>query len=267
MKQLYIILMALSLGLQQTNAQVSRKLDSFKENVMPEYNGYFDKAEITENGLLNLSALDKYVRLSSDGKSAIMVSICKIWQDSVVLVHFRTKKELWGWNSETGSARLLDQWDPNTSLSANPLVPKPQMPVYHPWFVYIGGQLGGDNQKNVNISLNTRVGFYLLMNRWDFATTISGGRSGNVEATSEGWANIGLMSRVHFPIKKLGISPNIGGEVTLASFGTVQTTTKSLLIGISWFVGFGSVDIGVRIGSEVSTVGGLTLSPGIRNNK
>jgi hypothetical protein len=91
MKQVYIIMLALFLGLQQTNAQVSRKLESFRENVMPEYNSYFDKAEITENGLLNLSAIDKYVQLSSDGKSAIMVSICKIWQDSVVLVHFSTR--------------------------------------------------------------------------------------------------------------------------------------------------------------------------------
>jgi hypothetical protein len=105
------------------------------------------------------------------------------------------------------------------------------------------------------------------MNRWDLATTLSAGLSGNVEDTGTGWANVGLMSRVHFPIKKLGISPNIGGEISMASLGGTQTTNMSLLLGISWFVGFGSLDIGIRIGNEVSTVGGLTIAPRIRNNK
>lgn len=267
MKQVYIILFALLLGLQQTNAQATKKLESFKEEVLPEYSIYFNQAELTDNGQLNLSAADKYIVLSSDAKKAIMVIITKSWGESLVLVHYGSKSELWGWNAQTGNTNMLDEWDLNVQRLMNTLAAKANMPVYHPWFVYIGGQFGGDNQKNINLSLNTRVGFYLLMNRWDFATTISAGLSGNVDDTGTGWANLGLMSRVHFPIRKLGLSPNIGGEFSLASFGGAQSNSKSLLIGISWFVGFGSLDIGFKFGNEISTLGGLTIAPGVKKNK
>jgi hypothetical protein len=267
MKQVYIILFALLLGFQQINAQTTKKLESFRENVLPEYSIYFNQAELTDNGQLNLSAVDKYTILSADAKKAIMVIITKLWGESLVLVHYGSKSELWGWDAQTGNTNILDEWDLNLPRLMNKQPAKLNMPVYHPWFIYLGGQFGGDNQKNINLSLNTRVGFYLLMNRWDLATTFSAGLSGNVEDTGTGWANIGLMSRVHFPIRKLGISPNIGGEISLASFGSTHTTSKSLLIGISWFVGFGSLDIGFRLGSEFSTVGGLTIAPGAKNNK
>jgi hypothetical protein len=267
MKQVYIILFALLLGFQQTYAQVSKKLETFKEKVLPEYSMYFSQAELTEKGQLNLSAIDKYILLPADGKKAIIAKISKAWQDSLVLVRYGSKSELWGWRNETGNARLLDEWDLNAPQLTKPQPAIPQTTFYHPWFIYVGGQLGGDNQKNINLSLNTRFGFFLLMNRWDLATTLSAGLSGNVEATSTSWVNVGLMSRVHFPIKKLGISPNIGGEISMASLDGTQTANKSLLIGISWFVGFGSLDIGMRMGNEVSAIGGLTIAPRIRNKK
>jgi hypothetical protein len=267
MKQVYIILFVLSLWFQQTEAQLSVKLKSFKEKVLPEYSTYFTQAELTENGQLNLSAVDKYILLQIDGKKTIMDDITKTWREPLVLVSYGAKKELWGWNVETGNARLLDEWNLNAPQLVNPLSAKQFVPVNHPWFIYFGGQFGGDNQKNINLSLNTRVGFFLLVNRWDLATTLSAGISGNVDDKGTTWANLGLMSRVHFPIKKLGLSPNIGGEVSLASFGETQSTKASLLVGISWFVGFGSLDIGFRFGNEVSTVGGLTVAPGIKNRR
>jgi hypothetical protein len=181
------------------------------------------------------------------------------------LVNFGSMREVWSWNAETENARLLDEWDLNSPRLANALQVKPQRPVNHPWFIYFGGQLGGNNQKNITIALNTQVGFYLLLNRWDFAATFNGGMTGSVEADAgTGFANVGLMSRVHFPIKKLGISPNVGGEITLVSLDKTQSTSKSLLLGLSWFVGIGSLDIGVRIGDGVTTVGGFTISPGIK---
>ena len=81
------------------------------------------------------------------------------------------------------------------------------------------------------------------------------------------WSNFGLMSRVHFPIKKLGISPNIGGEMTFAPYGTSKAISGALVVGISWFVGFGSLDIGFKMGNEIISMGGVTVSPKMRNNK
>ncbi|MFH1320094.1 MAG: hypothetical protein ABII90_05500 [Bacteroidota bacterium] len=262
MKQLLTILFALLFGSQQTYAQVSKKLESFREKVLPEYSIYFNQVELTENGQLNLSAVDKYIGLSADGKKAIMVNITKAWQETLVLVNYGSKRELWGWIAETGSAKLLDEWDFNAPQLVKMPTAIPQKMNLHPWFFYVGGQLGGDNQKNINLSFNTRFGFFLLINRLDFATTLSAGVTGNVNNTITMWSNFGLMSRVHFPIKKYGISPNIGGEITTSSFGKTQPTVSgALVLGISWFVGFGSLDIGIKIGNVVTGMGGYTMVP------
>jgi len=267
MKQLLVILFALLIGSQQTIAQGSKKLESFRKNVMPGYSMYFDQAGVTENGQLNLSALANYTGLPADEKKAIMSNIIEDWQDSLVLVHYGSKRELWGRSFETGNIRLLDEFD----LNSPPLniTAKTGSPSY-PWFVYVGGQLGGDSQHNINLALNLRVGFYLLLNRLDFATTLSGGLTGNTSYLNSGtgWGNVGLMSRVHFPIKKIRLSPNVGGEISMAVFGnTPLKVTGSLVLGVSWFVGFGSLDIGIHIGNIISGSGGYTMSPQIKRNR
>lgn len=265
MKQVFVILFALLLGSQQSYAQTSEKLESFRANVLPQYSMYFIQAELTENGQLKLFAVDRYSGLSADGKNAIMANIASVWRESLVLVYYGTERELWGWSVETGDTQLLDEWNLNA-----PQLPKAMKIVSsnHPWFFYIGSLFSGDSQKNINLSLNTRLGFFLLLNRWDLATTLSAGLSGNADATPSGWSNIGLMSRVHFPIKKYRISPNIGGEITVASFGTAPSDVNaSLVLGISWFVGIGSLNIGVKIGNISTGMGGYTMGPRIKNNK
>ncbi len=270
MKQLLIILFALLLGSQQTIAQDSKKLEVFRENGLPGYSMYFNQAELTENGQLSLSALDNYTGLPADEKRVIMVKIITAWQDSLVLVHYGSKRELWGRSFETGDVLLLDEFD----LNAPPLVIATTIDARpHPWFFYVGGQLGGDSQHDINLGLNLRLGFFLLKNRWDLATTLSGGLTGYLNfsytsgspSTATGWTNVGLMSRVHFPIKKLGLSPNVGGEISIGVFGnTPATVNAAVVLGLSWYVGFGSLDIGIHIGNIVSGSAGYTMSPQIR---
>jgi hypothetical protein len=268
MKQLLAILFAVVLGFQQTYAQDSKKLESFRANVLPQYSLYFTQAQLTENGLLDLNAIDKYILLADDSKNNIMLKITAAWNDSLVLVHYGSKRELWGWNSGTGKAKLLDEWDMALPPAADVQVVNSQNTVLHPWFFYGGGQVLIDSQQNLAISLNARLGFYLLLNRWDFATTFSVGSSGNVDATGTPWSNIGVMSRVHFPIKKSGIIPNIGAEITLASFGETETSyVPSLVLGVSWFVGIGHLDIGIKIGDITTGMGGYTMYPGMKHVK
>jgi hypothetical protein len=74
------------------------------------------------------------------------------------------------------------------------------------------------------------------------------------------------MSKVYFPIRKLHISPNIGFDLQSVSYNTVEgsstnSVSRSLLVGISWFVGQGSLDFGVRISKEVNATIGYTLIP------
>jgi len=269
MKQLLTILFVLLLGLQQIFAQASKKLDALREKVLPQYSTYFSQAETTENLQLNLTASDAYSVLPAASKKSILSTITTAWQDSLVIVLYGSKRELWGWNARTSETKLLDEWD-----MAVP-VPAPKIPVanaqktnLHPWFLYLGGQFMGDNMKNINLSYNTRIGFFLLLNRWDLATTASIGVSGNADAEGTPYTNIGLMSRVHFPIKKYSISPNIGAEMTFVSFGETESTfAPSLVLGLSWFVGIGRVDIGVKIGDITTGMGGYTMYPGLKRVK
>lgn len=265
MKQLVIILFGLFFGWQQVCAQVALKFESFKQKVLPENSMYFSKAELSDNEQLSLTAIEKYIGLSAQEKVTVMSKVAKSWKESLIIVNYGSKMELWGWSTETGSTQLLDDWD---------LTP-PQLPLMpvtnasrtsmHPWFFYVGGMLGGDNGKNVNFAFNTRLGFFLLVNKWDFATTFSTGSVGNAsdESASTGWVNFGLMSRVHFPIKKFTIQPNIGASLQFGDSGT----QASLSLGFMWFVGFGSIDVAVNIGNQFSTLGGYTAFPQMKSKK
>ncbi len=268
MKQLLVILFAVAMGFHQTYAQDSQKLESFRANVLTQYSMYFSQAQITENGQLELSAIDKYILLSEDVKSGVILKITTAWRDSLVLVQYGSKRELWGWNSTMNTAKLLDEWDIALPAAANVQAINTQKTVMHPWFCYGGGQVLYNSQQNLTVSLNARLGFFLLLNRWDLATTFSVGSTGNVDATGTPWSNIGVMSRVHFPIKKSGIIPNIGADITLASFGDAQTTyVPSLVLGVSWFVGIGRLDIGIKIGDITTGMGGYTMYPAMKTSK
>ncbi len=78
----------------------------------------------------------------------------------------------------------------------------------------------------------------------------------------------GLMSKFYFPIRKLNLSPNVGfdlqGYVLTSPESTSQSVTRSLLAGISWYVGSGSIDLGFRINKQVSASLGYTFIPRLR---
>jgi len=268
MKPLLAILFVIVLGTQLTFAQASKKLDALRVKVLPQYSMYFTKAELTDNGQLILSGSDNYSALLPANKKPIISDITTAWQDSLVIVSYGSKRELWGWNARTSETRLLDEWDMAIPQPAKIPAADLQKTNLHPWFFYLGGQFMGDSQKNINLSLNVRLGFFLLKDRWDLATTLSAGSSGNIDATGTPYSNIGAMTRVHFPIKKYNISPNIGAEVTMVSFGETEPTyVPSLVLGLSWFVGIGRIDIGVRIGDVTSGMGGYTMYPGLKHVK
>jgi hypothetical protein len=267
MKKLIFIYIIL-LGVKLTFAQDTTKLKGFREIILPEYSNNFKQANLTENGRLILSATDKYILLSASDKKATISPLINAWQDSLILVSYGSKRELWGWDTVKGNVKQYDYWD----LSSHPLDLKPAAIISersHPWFIYIGGQLGGDNQKNINMAFNARFGFFLLLNRWDLATSLSAGLSENTASAASGynststWSSLGLMTRVHFPIRKIGLSPNIGLELSKSVSGDISSDALAhVVLGFRWFVGFGSIDIGIKLGEESSGMGGVTLVPG-----
>jgi hypothetical protein len=276
MKKIFNILLILLIGLSQICAQLPReKIASFREVVLPQYNVYFTSAELTESGQLSLSAVEKYNLLSTVWKKAVMDNLIKTWQESLVLVQYETKRELWGWDRETGKALFLDSWDLNATATARTAVTTISKTALHPFFVYFGGQGQLDKNHEANAAFNSRVGFFLLRNRWDLAWTFSGGILGNIdsETAMTNRFSTGLMSKVYFPIRNLNISPNAGLDIAstvLSSSETVGDTydrSFSLLAGISWYVGHGSLDVGFRMGKEFTTMIGYTYIPRFDNMK
>lgn len=263
MKRLFLILTIFSILLTvAATAQDSLKLENFRSNALPGLSGYFNKAELSENGRLVLTATQKYITLQAETKKSVMTSALTGLNDSIVLVKYGPVTELWG--TANRKAILLDRIDLDS-----PLLP----PItddgtgLHPWFFYYGIQFGGDSQKNINLAVNLRLGFYLLKNRWDLATSLSGGVSGNTayNNSGSGWANAGFMSRVHFPVPKLGLNPNVGAEISVAMFDKSSPTVNyAFVVGLSWFIGIGSIDIGISFGDVVSGSGGVTVMPGVK---
>jgi len=273
MRQAFIILSMLLMILQQTNAQGSTKIESFNRDVLPHYQEYFSLAEQTENGQLKLTALDNYNGLTLMGKKLVMDRLVKNWQETLVLIHFNTKSELWGWNYETGNALLIDTWDLNAVTYQKSSSAKLQRSALHPWFFYVGGMTYFDSNKNVDVALSTHVGFFLLMNRWDLALSFSEFIKGNSNTDiSTAQASLGLMSKVYFPIKEYNLSPSIGAELDLSATTTgdndpVTTVSPALLLGASWYIGIGSLDVGLKIGSGVTTMIGYTFIPQFSKDK
>jgi len=275
MNRVLNVLLILLIGSLQTFAQdPTAKIASLRESVLPKYNIYFNNAELTESGQLTLSAGEKYKLLSLAGKKAVMDNLVKTWQESLVLVHFESKREMWVWDSETGKALLLDSWDINATAVPKTLTPGSKIAL-HPWFVYLGGQGQMDKNHEVNGAINTRIGFFLLRNRWDLAWTFSGGLLGNIdsEVPMTSRFSTGLMSKVYFPVKKLNMSPNVGIDIASTTYTSSETVADtydrsvSLLAGISWYIGHGSLDVGFRIGNEFTTMIGYTYIPQFKNRK
>ena len=102
MKQKLIIFFSMFFCYLQINAQDSTKLKSFREKLLPQYILYFNRANLTEKGILELSASEKYIQLPANDKRSIMMSITAAWRESLILVRYITNTELWGWNEETG---------------------------------------------------------------------------------------------------------------------------------------------------------------------
>jgi hypothetical protein len=277
MRKISFTILFVWVALQQICAQnFDDKLVSFQEMVLPRYGIYFSKAGLTGNSQLLLLATEQYRSLSINFKKTMMDTLVGNWQESLVLVKYDTKSELWGWNSETGKALQIDLWDLNAqniikSSSSAPVVTKTGL---HPWFVYVGGQGVLDSDHNLNVALNTRVGFFLLLNRWDLAWTFSLGVLGNVDSTASSNSQLGtgLMSKFYFPIKKLKLSPNVGFDVQGVTYinpegGSSTATNRALLAGVSWYVGHGSFDLGFRISKEFSATIGYTIMPKFGKSK
>lgn len=270
MKKITIIFIVLVIGSQMISGQdQNARLSSFKSDVLARYQGYFSEAGLDEKGQLRLTASQGYSQMALSGKTEIMNNILRSWQESLVVVHIGSQRELWGWDSESRGGRLIDAWDLNPEPLPSASDPAKQEIAKHPWFLYIGGAQQMDSNKNISGALNVRTGFFMLNNRLDLAVSLTEALSGNIEDGSASLTTMaGIGSKYYFPLTKSNLSPNLGAElaVSIPSGGKVSFT-PSALAGISWFVGPGCLDAGLRIGSSSMMMFGYTLIPKLKSGK
>ena len=270
MKKLYTVIIVLLIGSQMIFGQdKNAKLDSFRSDVLTKYQAYFTAATLDKSGQLRLTAGESYSKLASSDKKDIMNIILRSWQESLVILQFESNRELWGWNGEANEGQLIEVWNLNPQpRSAEPQAMQSDI-AKHPWFFYIGGASQMDSFQNINGALSARLGFFLLLNKLDLAASVTEQLSGNIEDESSSLStSVGLASKFYFPIQKHNISPNLGAElaVTIPSEGEIAFTPY-FLAGVSWYVGPGSLDAGLRIGSSSMLMFGYTLIPKFKSGK
>lgn len=251
--------------------------DAFMSTFLTENRQYFDKVKLNNSGILEIQAKDSiYAAMDQNKKSVILVIALKNWAGDIVFVHSGYIREIWKKDQQTGTVALIGHWDLNNAEMYKYLPKTLQTTKYHPWFFYVGGQTHF-NSDNLSLMLSTRIGAFLFKDRWDLAISASVSISES-ELQEIYNIEIGPVSKLYFPIRKYNISPYIGGGVAyvysgfnmdtsaidygLSDIGSSTTNywRTMALLGISWYVGPGSLDVGTQFGDYFSLTLGYTFS-------
>jgi hypothetical protein len=240
---------------------------------------YFENAKRKADGTLELQAKGFFSAMDQSKKSAVLELALKKWKGEMIFVHSGYNREIWKRDVLTGQIALIGQWDLNDAEIQKYLPKTLQTTRFHPFFFYIGGQ-SNFNSDHFSLLLSARIGSFLYKDRWDVALS----SSLNITSTEANYstnAELGLLSKVYFPIRKYNISPyvglgitrvlsyssmNIDDEYSGSAFGNLPVDSeniywnKMLLIGVSWYVGPGSWDFGTQLGNNFNLTLGYTFS-------
>lgn len=153
------------------------------------------------------------------------------------------------WMADGNSLKCIEKWN-NDSLQIErylPLELKRQGETKV--FYYVGGMLNG-SEDNTSYSLNLRVGSYLYKNLIDASVTLNlGGNKTKEESQFTG--DVGADTRVYLPfrIKEVNLAPYAGIGLSWI-FKPERYFELRFLGGGCWFVGPGSLDIGLQYGTK-----------------
>ena len=267
----YIIIINLLLGINCW-AQTYNKSDFPKEEFLSKFGVYFEDIELNETGTILLKAKenssiikDTYSSLTEEDKMSVIESVMSKAHCSLAIVEYKYERELWSKDANSNTVTLLDKWDLNTLYTPETTLKTLKKIDAHPFFQYYG--LNGSFSKDqTNLYYSSHYGFFLLKDRWDFAFTYGIGVSGNGESSSSNY-QAGLMSKVYFPMRKYNIAPyaglGISYAVTYDENGDLINSSWNvpLYLGVSWYVGPGSLDLGFEISKNTTFMIGYTFSP------
>lgn len=154
------------------------------------------------------------------------------------------------WISTGNNVNLIERWN-NDNLQIEDYLPlELKRHGETKVFYYIGGMLNGGNGSTC-YSLNLRGGSFLFKNILDASATLNLGGNKPDEGESEFTGDVGVDSRAYLPlrIKKVNISPYAGAGISWA-FAPESYFELRLLAGGCWFIGPGSLDIGLQYGTQ-----------------
>ncbi|MDR3246503.1 MAG: hypothetical protein LBT50_08740 [Prevotellaceae bacterium] len=260
MKKIFVLiclLFAAHLCVAQNNADVLNK-----------YGAYFKQAEIRNNEMLVCTTTDTYASLSNDEKEKIMGDALKISGYNVSLVLAGQQQEIWTRQGEKGI--LIDNW---TLKIPEDKVPQIQNQSNSPdsisflskigkmpWFVYLGSN-GMFGKEMTNFYASSRAGLFLYDDRWDAALTMTLGSANKVFMF-----NVGVNSRVYFPLTfhEQRFAPYVGLGLTFNVMSGGNYWDTPIYAGTSWYIGPGSLDIGVQAWKNFAVTIGYTFSPRLK---
>lgn len=154
------------------------------------------------------------------------------------------------WIADGSSIKLIEEWN-NDSLRIEDYLPlELKRSGKTKVFYYVGSMLNGGNG-STSYSLNLRGGTYLYENLLDASVTLNLGGNKPKEGESQFTGDVGVDSRAYLPfrIKNVNLAPYAGAGVSW-SFAPESYFELRLLAGGCWFVGPGSLDIGLQYGTK-----------------
>ena len=198
---------------------------------------------------LHLITNSDYATLSEYQKREVLSKVAQEFAGyDMTLYTGGQQRELW--IADGNSVKCLEKWN-NDSLRIEDYLPlELKRSGKTKVFYYVGGMLNGGNG-STSYSLNLRGGSYLYENLLDASVTLNLGGNKPEEGESQFTGDIGIDSRAYLPfrIKDVNLAPYAGAGVSW-SFAPESFFELRLLAGGCWFVGPGSLDIGLQYGTK-----------------
>ena len=217
-------------------------------------------------GKLHLLANDNYSMLDINQKRELLSIVAKEFPHmDITISNNNGHREMWR-NSDAG-VFLAEQWN-NDDMHIEDYKPlelkrNGNSKVYY----YVGGAYSY-NDGYSNGTINLRGGTYLYKKVVDISTAISLGYT-KTSDTTQFAGNIGVDGRYYLPIrpKVISLTPYIGGGVAWI-FAPEKQLELRILAGACWFIGPGSLDVGLQYGiqSKLTATIGYTFRPHISRN-
>lgn len=198
---------------------------------------------------LYLMTNSDYARLSDSQKQNVLNKVAQEFSGyDMTLYTGGQERELW--IADENSVKCIEKWN-NDSLRIDDYMPlELKRNGETKVFYYIGGMLNGGGG-STSYSLNLRAGSYLYKNLLDVSATLNLGGNKSEGSKSQFTGDVGVDSRAYLPfrIKNVNLAPYAGAGVSW-SFAPDKYFELRLLAGGCWFVGPGSLDIGLQYGTK-----------------